>query len=184
MAKLLTKEFYEHLHKLDDQGTIQKPWHLTVSDENDDLKWCTTYIKDHVMDEDDTFIDEVRAQLEMGTDSLRKLEKIFHMDHRTFRAKLRKCEIEDEVLAALRFWNGFVVYRFDTGNMYFASTVKHCSRLTGSLSPHALSTRLMRGKNYWGDLSVHKVRDWKLIYPNFQIDRKELLNSDIIKLAS
>ena len=184
MAALLTNEFYEHLYRLEEQGTPFESWIDVVNDNDPDLIWCQNFTQ-KIFDVATTFPSKVHELYDRGYYSRRKIAREMGMTVDHFNELLQESDMtkEQEVQELVEY--AVLVHTKKTDEWFIAKDVKKVQdyfNISHSAVHSSLSRKTICGTQKCMLYHLRERRLWvQEVFPEF--NEEELLNANIIRMA-
>lgn len=183
MTSLLTDDFYEHLHKLEELRTTQESWVTRVSDDNKDLKWCQAFIHKtlYPYENRESFANILLQCYQDGYDNVNKIGKHLDMHHTTVKQRIEELELNDFYESLYMLYHGVIMQRSEDGQSWFMRNRQTGAEFIGFSDRRALGPMIIAKKEKRG-FKAYRARDWKETHPDFTLPLEEVLHNEIIKI--
>lgn len=183
MASLLTNEFYEHLYKLEEKGTGINSWTSKVTEENEDLQWCRNFLEETLWEADKNKLKRnINWCFEHSFNSKLAIAKHLHITTKKLMEYIKEFKLEDYFNHQYYFWHGIILQHCDTQETFFVRSPKAGGKFIGAKHSSNITNAISNNQTVSGYFAI-PVCDWKKSNPNFELNREEILNEEVIRVA-
>ena len=180
MSSIFTKEFYEHLYRVESEYS-DNDWYDDTKEPSPDLIWCQNFVQTELNKRSyDQFTKSVLSLLQMGYTTENKMRVPLHLSLNKMKQLVEEYELRDLIDIYNKFWNGIIIHDLKNDEYTFVDSRSHVCDLLGiqryMLNRVILTERAYRGYRYY------TVRDWKYWHPEFMLDEEDLKNHEVIRI--
>lgn len=185
MTALLTNEFYEHLYKLEERSTSNCSWTAITPENDPELQWCRDFLKDTFTEQSKEKFHEGMVQCyEKGVRGRTNIARKLGMGPQDYIRYLKEYGFEEVDRFLNLFWYGFILQNAEDGSLFFVRSKAHGAAVLNLKNWRSINAVVNSGgRRRLKGYSIYKMYEWKMAYPTFTLDKEDVLNNEIIRVA-